>query len=575
LWDTMLENLIELGFTREQSASALLNYNMDSDHAAEVLFQSPDRHVSSLRQLIRRWRLRAVPDLASRLNSGSNQAALARKREEEEREKRAMEQRIRELKQKQKEDESRSLGLVIPLYNLPPSVLCSCCHTMMRRSSALRSAVCSHIFCRDCWIRKICKVMLKLHGFPTKEQHPLPRSVFDNISITCPVSGCMRRIPLIAVLRAMHLDELGADSSCARLLAECDNERMQEVQRRRRREKLPVNVIIPVKGLSSDTLVMYSNWLYSNHDGSRVKELLDAHVLSSAARPDKQLFPIAQIFQDNALQSFCMNFMCQDSSITATNINDVYKSAVRLENSRLKKTCEDFIKSHLVDFYDHRAIAQMERWNSTLLDLLTAELDYQIHHCSNYWVDIPFSKYCVIINCTKKLDTLKPAVSNIACNMLSNPPLFIFNKNILDLLRILVSFSTQRSYSEARLAWVRGTKLLTQIRCSLEKPAAIVKHEVARHVWDEFILRLKEFFSCLEEAPTPGPEPACMVCGGQFGVFKGRVECAFCRRFFCKKCLVPPIGELPRAMQTGATADKKVCPYCNSILALLASDTHK
>ena len=73
LWDTILANVIELGFTRHQAASALLACNMNSDHAAEVLFQTPDRHTGSLRTLVRTWRLRVNPALLDESNQRQQQ----------------------------------------------------------------------------------------------------------------------------------------------------------------------------------------------------------------------------------------------------------------------------------------------------------------------------------------------------------------------------------------------------------------------------------------------------------------------------------------------------------------------
>jgi len=573
LWDTMLQNLTELGFSRNQSAAALLAYDMDSDHAAEVLFQNPDRHTSNLRTLIRRWRLRACPSLANPVPPKPAPAPKPVQTVTKAPAPAPMDEKTLAMIAKRKEKDLKSMGFVIPLLSLPAYLQCSCCKSLLRRSSALRSAICPHVFCQDCLLRKLCKVILKLHALPSQTQHPLPESIFNNIVITCAAHGCHRRIPLIAALKALKLDGLHVDAGCIDFMNECTRMRMEEVQRRR--EKNPVNVIIPVRGLSGDTLVMYNNWLYSNHDGHRVEELLTAHVLNNVARPDKQLFPVAQMFQDEALQTYCMSYMCQQSSISPTNIHDIYHSAIKFDQPRMKKACEDYIDANLIEFEHPRALQAMERWSDELITFFANKLDYTVRATSNYWKSKTFGKYCLIVTgCKHKVFTsrLLPTISEIASNMLSSPPP-LTGEFVTELLRILVAFAGQRSLNEARLVWIRGMKLLTQVLTPLDDSVAALRKEVSMPAWEEFILRLKENFAGSDAFANSTSETysACPACGSAFGVFKPRTECPFCKRSFCKKCLVPAQGELPRSLQASAGSDKKVCPYCNSILALLLS----
>jgi len=371
-------------------------------------------------------------------------------------------------------------------------------------------------------------------------------------------------MPLISILQALKLDKLHAENGCVDFFKECTSLRLAEVLRRR--EKKPINILIPFPGLSGDTLLMYNYWLYSNHDGRRVQDLLTARVLASVARPDKQLFPVAQVLQDDALQRFCMSYMCQESSISPGNLNEIYHSAIKFNQPRMKRNCEDFIKTHLVDFEHPRALQFMDHWSDNLITFFADQLHYSLSICENGWTDYPVGKFCLIATGCKKLTSVIPSAARVANDMLEKPPMS--GAPPLELLRILVAFADKRSSDETKRVWALGTKLLTQLLSPLDESVAAIRQEVSKNRWDEFILRLKEFYDGM--TPTaPSQDPVCLVCGTAFGVFKPRIECCVCKRSFCKKCVAAPTGPLPRAVQSGGSSDKKVCPYCNSVLVLL------
>ena len=594
LWATIIANLLELGFTRHQAAAALLANNMDSDRAAEDLLRSPDRHVGGLRAALRTWRLRATPSLAQRSSSSSSNSSSSTRSSSSNNSSSTRSanssstqtisvQEWETVLAAQRQRETQSVGAVVPYAALAPVVPCARCHAPVRRADALRSAACSHACCRDCWLRRVVRTVARLHAPPHAPQHALAPSVFAAVSVRCVVPGCARRLPLASVLAALHLDSLGAAAGCTALLAQCARERASAA--RARRERPVVNVILPLPGLAPDVLVLYAHWLGSGRDCACAARLLRPGRLAPAAQPDRQLLPLAELFEDAPLQQYCIARLARADLLTPASVGSVAAVAAKLAQPRIEAVCRRYVETQWAALVDARTSAVVDQWGAALVAVLAARITAALgavcdtdSACARH-----LGQLTVAVALRRALHTgAHAALGELAARTVAavfgadaQPPTALTAPAVVEeYVRALVGAAGLRDVCAAGArAWDAVVGRLLALGAPLTEPARAVRREVPKKAWRALVAAVRAYICASDRAPpVPGESAACPVCGAPHSVFRGRVPCALCGRLVCRKCVSDPCTALPPA---AASSSGKVCGPCNSVLEVFVADAEQ